>query len=346
MVDFTYTPSQYYGRIPSVNQNNGTMPSIGKGTDYNTYYGINPNGIGGYSGYNPLSTPPGTIGYRLPAQNYANYGINNPAYYGTPTLKTALVNTAINVGTNVVSNLLGLGGNSPSNNRLRTNNLNAGAVPSIALTSSQGSETAFADSSDTRVNLLDTSGLFVGASPVTSPLVEAGGIIFPYTPSIQLNHKATYDMQHLVHTNYANPMYQHSGVDSIGITAEFTAQTPAEAENVAAAIWFLRSVTKMFYGQDSIAGTPPPILSLNGHGPYLLNAVPVVVTSFDYTLPTDVDYISCYVNGEKQRIPSHMQMTISCIPTYSRNQISNKFGLTKYASGELERSRYGSGGFI
>jgi hypothetical protein len=71
----------------------------------------------------------------------------------------------------------------------------------------------------------------------------------------------------------------------------FTAQDTAEAAYLLAVIHFFRSVTKMFYGQDSQAGTPPPLVFLSGLGQYQFNKHPCVVSNFQYSLPPDVDYI-------------------------------------------------------
>ena len=89
--------------------------------------------------------------------------------------------------------------------------------------------------------------------------------------------------------------YKHSNVDEIQITADFTAQDTAEANYLLAAIHFFKSATKMFYGQDGNngpkAGTPPPLCYLNGFGKYQFNEHPVLISSFTYNLPNDVDYV-------------------------------------------------------
>lgn len=346
MVDFSYIPTQYYAS-PVVGKNTVRSPDqILADIAERSAVGINA------ATYDPSpysKTPPGSVGYRLPAQSYINYNSINPAYYGTPTLKTALINTAVNVGANVIGAALGL--TDPSATRLYNNGLNYGATPSTAISNSNGaSNVAFADGTDTRVTIYDNTGLFIKRSRVFAPLYNIGGVMFPYTPQISVTHKANYDVQHLVHTNYGIPQYQHSGVDSISISGEFTANTPAEAEYVAAMMHFFRSATKMFYGQDQIAGTPPPVLTLDGHGPYLFDLVPVVVSSFDYSMPTDVDYISCSIQGEKQRIPTLMNIQLSLIPTYSRRNISNNFGLDAFSKGQLivgtNGTDKGAGGFI
>ncbi len=89
--------------------------------------------------------------------------------------------------------------------------------------------------------------------------------------------------------------YKNSSVEEITLTADFTAQDTTEANYLLAVMHFFKSVTKMFYGQDGNngpkAGTPPPLVYLNGYGTYQYNEHPCVVQSFGYTLPNDVDYI-------------------------------------------------------
>jgi hypothetical protein len=80
-------------------------------------------------------------------------------------------------------------------------------------------------------------------------------------------------------------------VGDIQLRGTFTAQNTTEANYLLAVIHFFRSATKMFYGQDPERGTPPPICLLNGFGGYQFSDHPVVISSFNYTLPNDVDYI-------------------------------------------------------
>jgi hypothetical protein len=48
----------------------------------------------------------------------------------------------------------------------------------------------------------------------------------------------------------------------------------------------------MYTGDGESAGSPPPILSLNGYGDYVFKNVPVVITSFSIDLPADANYIA------------------------------------------------------
>jgi len=125
------------------------------------------------------------------------------------------------------------------------------------------------------------------------PLKVTNGVIFPYTPSITTAYKANYSNYDLTHSNYRGYFYQNSYTDVVNLNAQFTAQSTADAAYVLAVIHFFRSVTKMFYGQDTTyRGSPPPLVFLSGLGDYQFNNHPCLVQSFNYILPADVDYIS------------------------------------------------------
>jgi hypothetical protein len=131
------------------------------------------------------------------------------------------------------------------------------------------------------------------AAGILAPLAATDGVIFPYTPSISVQYAASYDATELTHSNYKFFTYRGSAVDSVTITCDFTAQDTFEANYLLAVIHFFRSVTKMFYGQDQNPkiGTPPPLCYLSGLGAFQFDAHPLAITSFNYSLPTDVDYI-------------------------------------------------------
>lgn len=132
-----------------------------------------------------------------------------------------------------------------------------------------------------------------GQAGILNPLQATDGVIFPYTPAIQVQYVANYDPTEVTHSNYKFFSYRGSAVDSITITADFTAQDTAEAQYLLAVIHFFRSVTKMFYGKDQnpTRGVPPPLCYLSGLGAFQFDWHPLVINNFTYTLPTDVDYI-------------------------------------------------------
>lgn len=156
--------------------------------------------------------------------------------------------------------------------------------------------TQFPVNTDWRVVLrLAPNANYLYASPqagLLQPLKTTNGVVFPYTPTITTAYKADYDQYNLTHSNYRGYFYKNSYTDAVQLKATFTAQSTADAAYVLAVIHFFRSVTKMFYGQDAQRGSPPPLVFLSGLGDYQFNNHPCVVSQFNYSLPSDVDYIS------------------------------------------------------
>ena len=146
-----------------------------------------------------------------------------------------------------------------------------------------------------RLTLAPGSKYFYNAENpgILEPLISTNGVIFPYTPTIQMGYKANYDTPEITHSNYKLHFYKNSSVEDVTITAEFTAQDTVEANYLLAVLHFFKSATKMFYGQDSEPkpGTPPPLLYLSGFGTYQYDNHPLLLSSFSYTLPNEVDYI-------------------------------------------------------
>jgi hypothetical protein len=177
-----------------------------------------------------------------------------------------------------------------------------------------------AQASDWRVRLRlgpNSTYLYNDSNPgILSPLSTANGtdgIIFPYTPQIDMAYKANYDTYDLTHSNYKGYFYRNSAVDQINLRATFTAQDTTEANYLLAVIHFFRSVTKMFYGQDpTFAGTPPPMVYLSGYGDYQFNEHPCVISQFNYNLPPDVDYIRAYslLQSDTNLLPSRNRRSV------------------------------------
>ena len=182
-------------------------------------------------------------------------------------------------------------------------NTNKGLSGDVKKTRAQATlqdTTNFKQRKDWRVRLALSPGaqqakyLYYSDTPgILAPLQATDGVIFPYTPTINVTYGASYGSVMPAHSNYKIFQYESSSVDSISITCDFTAQDTEEANYVLAVIHFFRSVTKMFYGQDEFPkpGTPPPLCYLFGLGEFQFNAHPLAITNFQYNLPPDVDYI-------------------------------------------------------
>lgn len=180
-------------------------------------------------------------------------------------------------------------------------------------------------------------------SPILSPLVDTGNnVVFPIVPAIAVQYTANYGTIDPVHSNYTYPQYVNSAVQEIAITGEFPVQNEEDGRYWLAATHCFRSLTKMFYGDSSNRGAPPPLVKLNGYGDYVFNNVPVVVTQFTSDLPNNVDYIRVpiYTNTvgqyetRYQMVPTNSTISITVRPTYSRGKV-NTFSLDKFVNGEL-----------
>ena len=154
-----------------------------------------------------------------------------------------------------------------------------------------------ANENDWRVRLSLPNWVGFRNSVVLDPLKSAGGLVFPYTPQVTIRPSASYTKEPVIHTNHPFNAYKASDPGQITITAPMNVEDPEQALYWIAAVHYLRSVSKMFSGNDPKAGNPPPIVFLNGYGQYVFKNVPVVITSFDTTLPNDCDYIACDVSG-------------------------------------------------
>jgi hypothetical protein len=148
---------------------------------------------------------------------------------------------------------------------------------------------------------------------IMAPLNSTDGVIFPYTPQIQINYRANYNKTTLTHANHPAFFYQGSEVSDVQVNATFTAQSSEEASYLMAAIHFFKATTKMYYGQDDNKGMPPPLIFLNGFGNGQFDNVACVNTQFNYNLPDNVDYIRTATNASNTGNPFQIQNAISSV---------------------------------
>lgn len=170
---------------------------------------------------------------------------------------------------------------------------------------------------------------------------QDGGIVFPYTPQIVVQTRANYNNLNPTHSNYTYYAYQNSALDAISIVGTFSAQNPDDARYMLGAIHALRAVTKMNFGGGTGAGAPPPVCRLSGYGKYQFNNLPIVISSFFYTLNEDVDYISIdpnTSNSDWTAVPTRAEFTIECLPAFSRRDQA-MFNIDKFVSGDLTKTK-------
>lgn len=274
---------------------------------------------------------------------------------------TSNLTGAVEDAANAVSDFVNVDGFAKD---IRSKNLPDGSLAKLGGTATETVGFKKPVNRDWRVRLSIPNVASFKASPLLSPLKQTNGLVFPFTPTIIVAHSANYQAITPTHTNYPYFAYQNSQVDQLVITGDFFVQNGVEAEYWVAALHYLRSATKMFYGGEAeTLGAPPPVVKLNGYGDFIFNNVPVVVTNFTVDLPQDVDYIATglgeamstekSVSGaagqtitEKRDsvswAPTQSLITVTVQPLYSRREIE-KFSLQNYVNGEYIKN---GGGFI
>jgi len=205
--------------------------------------------------------------------------------------------TGVNAAQRLGSALSSLSSFNSVGSAIRSINLPAAGEAIGDLESAFSSFGGDAAAGDWRVRLSLPNWTSFKNSPVLKPLKDAGGLIFPYTPTITIKSSAKYSAEPVVHTNFPFNAFKSSDPGTIDIQAAMNVEDSTQALYWIAALHYLRSVEKMFSGNDSKAGNPPPIVFLNGYGNYVFKNIPVAVTAFSCQLPNDCDYISTEVVG-------------------------------------------------
>lgn len=188
-------------------------------------------------------------------------------------------------------------------------------------------EATWSEAKDLRAKLRVPNEYLRG--PTAGPanvLQKNGGILFPYTPQISVDNQANYTNQNPVHSNFPLYFYKNSSVGPINVTAKFTVQNEFEGAVLLGVIHLLRSLTKMKWGNDPDAGSPPPVCRFDAYGDYMLYNVPVAVASWRHELPDGVDYIAVGRPGSPSTYGHSMVPTFSTIQMtlnvmYSRREM-------------------------
>lgn len=189
---------------------------------------------------------------------------------------------------------------------------------------------------------------------ILSPLYATGGLMFPYTPSIQISGEATWTTHDLVHTNFDILSYERTPSATIGVTGKFTVQNQREGAYALAVIHFLRTMTKMYYGeQDSeadnaeenagksaIAGLPPPVLRLRGYGTYMFPDLRCVLKSYSFNFDDNMDLIPIELPaGGNVLLPPMFTITIGIGLQQSGRRVRQAFNLDQFRTGQSMNSQ-------
>jgi hypothetical protein len=186
------------------------------------------------------------------------------------------------------------------------------------------------------------------SSPILAPLRNSNNsMVWPITPQVILNHSASYNSLTPVHSNYSYPIYQNSHLEDIQIFGEFPVENEDDGRYWIAAVHFMRSITKMYYGvNSSLRGAPPPVVKLNGYGGFIFKDIPVVVKLFTVDLPNSVDYIKVPISnsvsldlgsnitvGDFAYVPTLSTISVQLALAPSRDSV-RQFSLESFIKGD------------
>tara|TARA_B100000989_G_scaffold291621_1_gene266322 strand:- start:4546 stop:5214 length:669 start_codon:yes stop_codon:yes gene_type:complete len=191
---------------------------------------------------------------------------------------------------------------------------------------------------------------------IMKPLWNTHGLMFPYTPMIQVQHATVnYGSYDLAHTNYDYFAYQKTSSPSATVTGVFGAHTQEEAEYMMAAIHFLRVVTKSNFGAtDPNRGTPPPKLAFSAYGDAMFNRTPVYIRTVAFGLDQDVDYVpvrnsnktGATGNADLDRmlqdsyVPLVLNLFVDIMVSPNPSKLRDEFNLEEFRKGRLLNKGY------
>ena len=170
-----------------------------------------------------------------------------------------IVNTAVNLARDSVQGFKDSAEGFMKGIRSRTIPVDGEADDQISVSSAKWASDP--NGKDWRVKLSIPNIPSFQKSSLLKPLVDTGGLAFPYTPTIIMSHAASYSAITPVHSNYPFFAYQNSQVEAMTIVGQFYCQNSIEARYWMACLHYLRTMTKMDYGLNS-TGSPPPIAKI------------------------------------------------------------------------------------
>lgn len=180
-----------------------------------------------------------------------------------------------------------------------------------------------------------------GSTNILQPIIDAGGMVWQYTPQIFVSAGANYEQFDFQGMNYPLYAYQQSRPPELPISAEFSANTIDEAKYMLAVMHFLKIITKSYAGDAAVAqglaGTPPPVLLFEYMGQHAFNKVPVIVKDYSIQYGDDVDYVPVHykTNGQDTitYVPTIALITVNLSPAYTPKKLRTRYDIQGLTSG-------------
>jgi hypothetical protein len=170
------------------------------------------------------------------------------------------------------------------------------------------------------------------------------GIVFPYVPTIMMQHQASYGTHQPIHSNFVYKYFQNYSLQEFTITAPFTSHTTSEGRYMEGALHFLKSSMKIGFGEfDDQRGVPPPVLEFSAWGEAWAKRIPVVITNFSYNIDGAVDYTwptSGVPTAKDSMMPLKVDVIINLAPTYSTKSTRVAYTSERFYNGSLLHRGY------
>jgi hypothetical protein len=292
----------------------------------------------------------GTVTTNIPVASTLSAGesiVNNPA---TPADPGSIDTTARQSGASATADTTLTDWQKEVNRTQATTdtpiNGNRSGVPKGAIPNDPVAANAqWAEAKDLRAKLRVPAEYLIGPGAGPSSILKTnGGILFPYTPQISMQNQATYAQNTPLHSNYPLYFFKNGSVGPIQITAKFTVQNEFEGAVLLGIIHVLRGLTKMKWGNDLDAGAPPPVCRFDAYGDYMMQNVPVAITSWRHELQDNCDYIAVGRPGSPgtyghSMIPTMSTITIDMNVMYSRQEML-AYNVKQWQQGNLVGKGY------
>lgn len=174
--------------------------------------------------------------------------------------------------------------------------------------------------------------------------IDGVSITFDVMPEIGESLSASYDEFNPIQHPGGILKYKGTNAREWSINVHFASRTASEATENLKKINILRSWMMPYHGQGTaddpqmaqFLGAPPPVLTLSGYGPRMIGPLKVVLLSYQWNWPIDVDYIQT-LGSKPVPFPVLMTVQLSLKEAWSPKEFSS-FDLKAFRRGELPKA--------
>jgi len=168
-------------------------------------------------------------------------------------------------------------------------------------------------------------------------------LIFTVMPDISESQSANYEEAPVIQHPGQIMRFRSTDARRWSITGKFIARTMQEADDLMDQVNMIRTWVMPYYGQGtamssakSLLGAPPAILVFQAYGPRAIGPVNTVLTNFNWSWPSDVDWIQT-AGAEPEPAPTVLQVQLDLTETWSPREFSS-FDILAYRTGIMKKA--------